>query len=78
MSLSWLCNHLVLQRILGVETVQGNVTIHLVFLVIVQDGVKELDPGMLQNLRDRDPLLWIHYEHSANEVLNFARQLRGD
>ncbi len=57
---------------------QGDVTIHLVFLIVIQDRVKELDPGMLQNFRDRDPLLWVHDEHSANEVLDFARQLRGD
>ena len=50
MSLSGCCRHLVLKRILCVEAVQGDVTIHLVLLIVVQDGVKELDPGMLQNL----------------------------
>ena len=50
MRLSGLCHNLVLQRILGVETVQGYIAIHLVFLIVVQDGVKELDPGMLENL----------------------------
>jgi hypothetical protein len=50
MGFSGLCHHLVLQRILGVETVQGDIAVHLVFLIVVKDRVKELDPGMLQNL----------------------------